>query len=91
MNHENPKHKQGDGAGFNRLRAAQSMRTNFTTLIRSLHPMGGVYIDQIREYAGQQVVFYRRTVEESEYACIAVFAAIKTGHRLENDIVVATS
>lgn len=86
----NPKNGQGDGAGFNRLRAAQAQRAQFTALIRALHPLGGVYIDQIREYAGQQVVFYRRTVETTEQARIAIFIVNRSGgHTLENDVLVA--
>lgn len=90
MTHENPKAGQGDGAGFNRLRAAQALRHNFAVLLKSLHPGSTVYIDQIREYAGQQVVFYRRTIEEGEGACIAVFVANRRGgYTLENDIIIA--
>lgn len=89
----NPKNGQGDGAGFNRLRAAQAMRLAFTALLHAKHPLGAMYIDQIREYAGSQIVFYRRTVEEDEIACVAVFESNRAAgtHTLTSDIVVAKS
>lgn len=76
--HENPKHSQADGAGFNRLRAAQKQREEFASICQRSHPSCDVYIDQVREYAGAQVVFYRACHKSSgmvafEHARIAVF------------------
>ena len=88
--HHNPKSGQGDGAGFNRLRAAQAMRQNFTTMLRASHPSCSVYIDQIREYAGSQIVFYRAESERFEHARCAVFTPNEHGgHTKSNDIIVA--
>jgi len=88
--HHNPKSGQGDGAGFNRLRAAQAMRLSFTTLIQASHPSAGIYIDQIREYAGAQIVFYRATHGKFEHARCAVFTPNEHGgYTKSNDIIVA--
>lgn len=89
MGHHNPKSGQGDGAGFGRLRAAQAMRHNFTVLLNSRNPSAdGLYIDQIREYAGVQVVFYRYDVGNVQFACVATFHQKGRGHVLINDVVI---
>lgn len=98
--HENPKHVQGDGAGFGRLRAAQRLRETFTDIIKRTHPSCAIYVDQVREYAGVQIVFYRAEYKESvpfEHARIAVFewknpSSTRPGHWVkENDIIAAQS
>lgn len=90
MGHRNPKSGQGDGAGFGRLRAAQAMRQNFATLLRSANNGAGVYIDQIREYAGSQIVFYRVTRDNREDAYCAVFKPTgRNGHVLSSETLVA--
>jgi hypothetical protein len=96
--HENPKHVQGDGAGFNRLRAAQKMRETFAAICQRSHPSSTIYVDQVREYAGAQVVFYRVTDPElPEQARIALFqwvnpTATKGGEwHKQNDIIAATA
>ena len=89
---ENPKHKQGDGAGFGRLRAEQEKRTVFLAMIARVHPHGNLYIDQVREYAGTQIAFYRRTVETWEEARVAVFVWHVAGRWiLSHDIIANTS
>lgn len=94
--HENPKHSQGDGAGFGRLRSAQKQRATFAELCRRTHPSGEIYIDQIREYAGAQIVFYRvqnpKLPEQARCACFkwANPTATTNGEwRKENDIIIA--
>lgn len=89
MGHLNPKNGQGDGAGFRRLQAAQTMRMNFQALLAHKHPTCTVYIDQIREYAGAQIVFFRATPDsfEQEARC-AVFAPSEHGYVLTNDVIV---
>jgi hypothetical protein len=89
MKHENPKHKTGDGAGFGRLRAEQAKRDTFKALIERSHPMRNVYIDQIRDYCGAQVVFYRRGDTKAEVACIAVFQTTNGVWVKEQDIIAA--
>jgi hypothetical protein len=79
MGHRNPKSGTGDGAGFNRLRAAQALRMQFTALIQASHPSAGIYIDQVREYAGAQIVFYRAATERYEYARCAIFTPNRDG------------
>jgi len=93
---ENPKHSQADGAGFKRLRAAQEQRNEFAAICKRTHPNCDIYIDQVREYAGVQIVFYRATYKEGfEHARVAVFSwvnptGIKPGQwRKENDIIAA--
>jgi hypothetical protein len=79
MSHLNPKSGQGDGAGFGRLRAAQQLRETFAENLRRTHPSCLIYIDQVREYAGAQVVFYRAkstaksSMSQFEYARVAIF------------------
>jgi hypothetical protein len=87
--HENPKHSQGDGAGFARLRTAQQMRAEFADICKRTHPSCEIYIDQIREYAGVQIVFYRAARPEFEHARVAVFTKVGNGWRKENDIIAA--
>lgn len=94
--HDNPKHRQADGAGFGRLRAAQVMRAEFAEICGRTHPSCEIYIDQIREYAGVQVVFYRATRPQSfEHARIAIFswanptATQKAHWRKESDMIAA--
>jgi hypothetical protein len=90
---ENPKHKQGDGAGFGRLRAEQTKRSIFQQLLYRSHPSGGVHIDQVREYAGVQVCFYRHRMPGAacEQARIAVFEPSDNAERWNkvNDIIAA--
>lgn len=86
---ENPKHKQGDGAGFGRLRAEQAKRVAFHDLIRRSHPTGTIYIDQVREYAGVQVAFYRVSAAGYEVARIAVFNNKGGEWVKDNDIIAA--
>ena len=89
---ENQKHKQGDGAGFGRLRAEQAKRADFLRIIARMHPHGNLYVDQVREYAGSQIVFYRRTVETWEEARVAVFLPCQTrGWIMSNDIIANTT
>jgi hypothetical protein len=85
----NPKSGQGDGAGFNRLRAAQAMRMNFQALLSSVHD-SGVYVDQIREYAGAQIVFFRVNADSfgAEEAHCAVFSPSEHGYVLSSDVIV---
>lgn len=94
----NPKGGQGDGAGFNRLRAEQNKRTEFAAICKRTHPSCEIYVDQIREYAGVQIVFYRAAYPGNfEHARVAVFkwnnpSASKAGHwSKENDIIAAQS
>lgn len=87
--HENPKHSQGDGAGFGRLRAAQKMRSDFAAICKRTHPSCEIYIDQIREYAGAQIVFYRASHSQFEHARVAVFTKVGNEWRKENDIIAA--
>jgi hypothetical protein len=88
MRHENPKHKQGDGAGFGRLRAEQEKRTTVIRMLVRAHPDGSVYVDQIREYAGAQIVFFRHTLNGTCYARVAVARVAANGnHYIENDII----
>lgn len=89
MGHRNPKSGQGDGAGFGRLRAAQAMRSQFGALLNATHGRE-VYIDQIREYAGSQIVFYRVQYDKYEQARCAVFTPNERGgFTKSNDIIVA--
>jgi hypothetical protein len=91
MGHRNPKSGQGDGAGFNRLRAEQARRHNFTSLLNAKHPSAdGLYIDQIREYAGAQIVFYRYDINRTQHAAVATFREDDTlgSNILTNDIIV---
>jgi len=84
---ENPKHKQGDGAGFGRLCAEQAKRQAMMHVLRRSTASGEMYIDQIREYAGIQVVFYRHITERFQTARIAIFE-LKDGTWVkENDII----
>lgn len=86
--HDNPKHRQADGAGFGRLRAAQALRMQFAALLKT--PLSDAYIDQIREYCGTQVVFYRRMRETSEQARVAVFIPSDNGgYTLSHNMIVA--
>lgn len=101
----NPKNGQGDGAGFNRLRKAQKEREQFAYIIKGTHPSCDIYIDQVREYAGVQIVFYRAAYEPKanqtgapfEHARVAVFewrnpTATKPGRwDKTNDIIAAQS
>lgn len=90
--HENPKHKTGDGAGFGRLRAEQNKRHDFLTIIARAHPLGNVYVDQVREYAGAQIAFYRREVETWEEARVAIFLPCPTrGWIMHSDVVANTT
>lgn len=93
MKHENPKHRQGDGAGFGRLRAEQAKRAAFHHLIRKSHPIAEIYIDQIREYAGVQVAFFRTTLPGpsrlEQTARIAVFENRDGMWVKTNDIIAA--
>jgi hypothetical protein len=93
MRAENPKHKQGDGAGFGRLRAEQNKRVEFLAIIHRAHPLGNVYVDQVREYAGAQIVFYRRTVETWEEARVGAFLQDVASGRwiMHSDTIVNTS
>jgi hypothetical protein len=75
MKHDNPKHRQAE-------------RHNFAVLLRSHHRGDTIYVDQIREYVGSRVVFYRRTVETWEQARVAVFVAKNSGHSLVDSILV---
>jgi hypothetical protein len=84
---ENPKHKQGDGAGFGRLRAEQHRRAAFQHLIRRSHPSGEIYIDQVREYAGVQVVFFRHTTTAFQHARVAIFEHHDGAWSKTNDII----
>ena len=95
MKHENPKHKTGDGAGFGRLRAEQQKRTTITRMLERQHPIGAVYVDQIREYAGAQIAFYRHTMTDGAgslmEARVAVFRTAANGNYwIENDIIANT-
>lgn len=95
--HENPKHSQADGAGFGRLRAEQAKREEFAAICKRTHPSCAIYIDQIREYAGVQVAFYRATFKTPEgnttfeHARVAVFSGKPGAWRKENDIIAAQS
>lgn len=91
MAHENPKVLQGDGAGFGRLRAAQKMRVDFAAICKSTHPSAEIYIDQIRDYAGSQIVFYRAKSRTIETARVAVFKQVNGTWSKENDIIAAIS
>ena len=93
---ENPKHKQGDGAGFGRLRAEQAKRETFAAICGRSHPSCKIHIDKIYEYAGTQIAFYRAVREQTfEHARVAVFiwnnpSAIRAGYwSKENDIIAA--
>jgi hypothetical protein len=90
---ENIFHKSADGAGFSRLRAAQRQREEFATICKRTHPSCEIYIDQVREYAGVQVVFYRAAYTgpgtQFEHARIAVFSGKPGTWRKESDIIAA--
>jgi hypothetical protein len=87
---ENPKHVQGDGAGFGRLRAQQKMREDFASICSRTHPSCNIHIDQIREYAGVQVVFYRSIRPgQFEHARVAVFSRQKSGWCKDSDMIAA--
>ena len=97
MKHENPKHKTGDGAGFGRLRAEQQKRTTITRMLERQHPIGAVYVDQIREYAGAQIVFFRTTMPDgsgrglNHTARVAVFRVATNGNYwIDNDVIANT-
>lgn len=69
---ENPKHVQGDGAGFGRLRAAQRLRQHFAKMCK-FSAAQTIYIDEVRDYAGVKIVFYRAQSDgQSEQARVAV-------------------
>jgi hypothetical protein len=91
MKQENPKHRQADGAGFGRLRAEQRKRDAFAHLLHRLHPLGTLYVDKVYEYAGTQIAFYRRTVETSEEARVAVFDCAHGVWRLLNDMIAVSA
>lgn len=93
---ENPKHKQADGAGFGRLRAAQAMRATFAEICSRTHPSCEIYVDKIHEYAGVQVVFYRAIRAQTfEHARVAIFSwvnitATQPAHwRKDSDMIAA--
>jgi len=89
---ENPHHKQSDGAGFNRLRAEQEKRVEFTRLCQQSHPSCAIHIDQVREYAGVQIAFYRVVSTgqfKFEHARIAVFKFGGSKWIKETDIIAA--
>lgn len=86
---ENIFHKSADGAGFNRLRTAQAQRELFAAICQKSHPSAKIYIDQVREYAGVQVVFYRAIHERFEHARIAIFEKTGSAWRNVNDIIAA--
>lgn len=96
MGHRNPKSGQGDGAGFGRLRAAENQRAEFHGELSRRHK-SNVYIDQVREYAGICVVFYRIDCVTFEEARVAAFKSITriragaAGYELVNDMVVNVS
>lgn len=89
MGHRNPKSGQGDGAGFGRLRAAQKQRADFHHKLSQRNLDASVYIDQIREYAGACVVFYRIECDSFEEARVAAFQPVEAGYKMINDIMVA--
>lgn len=85
----NPKSGQGDGAGFGRLRKAQAERDEFKRICQMSHPSCEIYVDQVREYAGSTIVFYRALcVGRFEQARIAVFK-FNSKWVKENDIIAA--
>jgi hypothetical protein len=88
---ENPKHKQGDGAGFGRLRAAQALRERISDKLRKNSTgFAEIYIDQIREYAGAHIVFYRAiNIGQFAYEQARVAVAIDNGReiRITHDII----
>ena len=84
---ENIFHKSADGAGFNRLRTAQAQRELFTAICQRSHPSANIYIDQVREYAGVQVVFYRAIHERFEHARVAIFEKKGSAWSKVNDII----
>lgn len=89
---ENPKHSQADGAGFGRLRAEQAKRTEFTRLCQQSHPSCVIHVDQVREYAGVQIAFYRVVSTGQfayEHARVAVFQKIGGKWSKESDIIAA--
>ena len=89
MRQENPKHKQGDGAGFGRLRAEQHKRQAMMHVLRRSTAVGEMYIDKVHDYAGVQVVFYRHITERYQTARVAIFT-IKDGAWVkDNDIIAA--
>jgi hypothetical protein len=91
MTHENPKHKQADGAGFGRLRAAQQMRAEFADICSRTHPSCTLCIDKVHEYAGVQIVFYRAAHNSGafEHARVAVFSGRPGAWRKESDMIAA--
>ena len=89
MNVENPKHKQGDGAGFGRLRAEQVRRSLFHDLIKRSHPSAEIYIDKVYEYAGSQIAFYRLSQMHFEQARCATFIQTNGNWSKDNDIIIA--
>ncbi len=86
---ENPKHKVSDGCAFGRLRAAQKLRETIEHILNVAHPSSGIFVDQVREYAGAQIVFYRAIASSYEHARVAVFEHGEHGWRKLNDIIAA--
>jgi hypothetical protein len=77
--------------GRGRLRAEQRKRDAFAHLLHRLHPLGTLYVDKVYEYAGTQIAFYRRTVETSEEARVAVFDCAHGVWRLLNDMIAVSA
>ena len=86
---ENPKHKVSDGSAFGRLRAAQKLRQHVENILNVSHPSASIFVDQIREYAGVQIAFYRAISSSYEHARVAVFEQSDRGWRKANDIIAA--